>query len=93
MRTSRTITDSVWTVDIIRAKKKPERRIVDKVLVTGNDIRKISKNSIYVGRVYKSIFGKGWQDKIDKVTLKIIKIELGQTYGESFAQDDDPIFK
>ena len=91
VRTNRTISESKWTVHHQRTKNNIDTHKVD-VVVVGNDLVKISKNPIFISRVYQSVFNKGnWEKEMKKDSLKIIKIELGKQHGESFANNNDKI--
>lgn len=94
MRTDRTISLSTWNVHWQRTKNNLEKYEVEGIVVVGKNLAKISKNPIFVGRVYQKVFGKDkWEKYRDMNALKVVRIKLGSTHGESSAPDGDKIFE
>jgi hypothetical protein len=68
---------STWTLR--HKKKKSQVVVVEKIIVTGleKDISSIKNNSLYLGRVYRELFGKGkWQKARDEDMYDVIDIKL-----------------
>lgn len=92
MKTRRTISESIWTVRHQRTKHIYHDHVIDTIVVVGNDPLYISKNPIFVKRLYQKVFGKDrWKTEYDKGTIKVFKVELGKSLGESQAADNDPV--
>ena len=77
MPTRKPIRFSTWTLR--HKKRKREVKVACEIIVTGDegDISSIKNNSLYLGRVYRNIFGKGkWIKKRQEDMYDVIKIEL-----------------
>lgn len=77
MTTKRNIRFSTWTLR--HKKRKREVHVVSKIIVEGTeeDISSIKNNSLYLGRVYRAIFGKGkWITKRDEDMYLVEDIKL-----------------
>ncbi len=97
VRGRRSISLSTWKVreDVTRKgsrRKSYNKKVITNVVVIGNDKRKISKNSIFVSKVYQRFFGKDkWKSKFEKNCLEIIDITFDSYHGESVAPEGDTV--
>ncbi len=59
-----------------------------RIVVTGSDRVKISKNPMYKRRAYKALFGKDkYIKELEKAELILVKIEFVSIHGLSFAPE------
>lgn len=75
--TSKPIRFSTWTLK--HKKFKKDVRVAKRIIVSGNDgdISLIKNNSLYLGRVYREIFGKSsFIKKRNEAMYNVINIEL-----------------
>ena len=93
-RTPRSIWITEWIVEQQKTKKQVLRYTAKNVGVVGMDVLRVSKNPIFVGRVYREVFKKDkWKKELEKGSLRVIKISYKTYHGESFAPDGDKVFE
>lgn len=77
MHTKKPIRFSKWTVQ--EGKNKNKIHVIDEIIVSGNeeDIELIKKNSLYLGNVYRAVYGKErFIEKRKQSTLTVLKVSL-----------------